>query len=61
MNKKTRTLVDALIGCVTTAIMAVVTYVNPDHAALWNTAIGIVDTAVVFILNLFTEKEQAKN
>lgn len=57
MSKKLRTLVDALIGCVTTAIMACVTYFNPEHAALWNTAIGIVDTAIVFVLNLFTKKE----
>ena len=60
MDKRTRTLVDAIVGAVTTAAIAVVTYINPDHATMANAIIGAVDTLIVVILNLFTKKEQKK-
>ena len=60
MDKKTRTLVDAIVGAGTTVAIAVVTYINPEHATMANTIIGAVDTLIVVILNLFTKKEQKK-
>lgn len=58
MDKRTRTFVDVIIGSVTTVLMAGVTYFSPDHATVINGVIGSLDTAVVFILNLFTKKEK---
>ena len=60
MDKRTRTLVDAIVGGVSTIGIAVVTYINPEHATMANTIIGAVDTLIVVILNLFTKKEQTK-
>lgn len=60
MDKRTRTLVDAIVGAVMTVTIAIVTKINPEHATMANTIIGAVNTLIVVILNLFTKKEQKK-
>lgn len=58
MDAKTRTLVDAIIGAGTTVGMALVTFFHPDNAVALNGVIGAIDTAIVFILNIFTKKDK---
>ena len=60
MSKRLRTLIDAIIGAVTTVVIALVTYFAPENATIVNGIVGAVDTLIVFILNLFTKQEQAK-
>lgn len=55
MEKKTFTLVSAIIGGVATICTAVVTYLQPAYATAIVAAIGIASTAAIEITNLFTK------
>ena len=56
MSKKTFTLVCSLIVAAQTAGVAIVTYLEPSHAAAINSAIVIGCDAVVAICSKFVEE-----
>lgn len=57
MSKKAYTLATAIIGAVSAAASAIVTYVQPTYATAIVASIGIADTAIVEILNQFVKTE----
>lgn len=56
MDKKTKLLISGICGGVATIASAVVAYIAPAHTVAIIASIGIVDTAINEILNLFTEE-----
>lgn len=60
MSKKVYALIDALIGAVATASVALVTYFEPSHASAINGSIELITTAVISALGLFLDKTDKK-
>lgn len=56
MNKKTKMLISGIIGGVGTIASAVVAFVAPAHTVAIIASIGIAETAINEILNLFTDE-----
>lgn len=54
MNKKTKLLISGIAGGVGTIASTVVAFIAPEHAAAIIASIGIAETALNEILNLFT-------
>lgn len=60
MSKKVYALIDALIGAVATASVALVTFFEPLHASAINGSIELITTAVISALGLFLDKTDKK-
>lgn len=55
MTNKLFVLISSLVGTVSTAATAIVTYIDPAYAVAIVGSIGIASTAIIEILALFKE------
>ncbi len=58
MSKKTFNLAVAIVGAVTSVSGAIVAYCEPPFTSAIIAAIGIADTAIIEILNLFRKDDE---
>lgn len=56
MDKKTKMLIQGILGGAGTIASAIVAYIAPAHTVAIIASIGIAETAVNEILNLFTDE-----
>lgn len=58
MNKKAFNLAVAIVGAVASVAGAIVAFIEPPFTSAIIAAIGIADTAIIEVLNLFREEDE---
>lgn len=58
MSKKLFTLITSIVGAVSAAASAIIGYIHPSGTTAIIASIGVANTAIMEILNLFVKAEE---